>query len=95
MPNHIHLITSGKSEESDCLGFLKSFKQGTGYWLARNRNQYSWQKDFYDHIIRNDEDIRNQIYYILRNPIRAEIVIHWKNYSYKGSTIYNLDEFEY
>lgn len=94
MPNHLHLITSGKDRSSNHLSFMKSFKQKTGYWLSKNLNCHKWQKDFYDHIIRNYEDINNQVYYILNNPVRAGIVNHWKEYPYKGSTEFNLDEIE-
>lgn len=94
MSNHLHLVTYGKVSSSNPLLFMKSFKQKTGYWISKNLSQYRWQKDFYDHIIRNDEDIRNQVYYILNNPVRAGIVNHWKEYPHKGSTEYNPDEIE-
>jgi hypothetical protein len=32
--------------------------------------------------------------YILNNPLRAGIVENWKEYKFKGSSIYNLDEWE-
>jgi hypothetical protein len=51
-------------------------------------------KNFYDHIIRNDENYEKVIYYILNNPVRAGIVDHWKKYPYKGSTVYNFDEWD-
>jgi len=47
---------------------------------------------FYDHILRKDEDIPKQINYILQNPVRKGLVKNWKDYPYKGSTLYNLNE---
>ena len=93
MPDHIHMIISGKDERADLLKFIKMFKQKTGYWFPRNVPAVKWQKDFYDHIIRNNEDLKNQISYILFNPVRKGLVKEWEDYPYKGSTMYNLDEY--
>jgi hypothetical protein len=30
------------------------------------------------------KDIKNQVYYILGNPIRRNLVKHWKEYKFKG-----------
>jgi putative transposase len=94
MPDHVHMVITGKTQTCNSLDLIKLFKQKTGYWLSKNFNTFEWQKDFYDHIIRNESDIRNQIYYILENPIRKELVKSWKEFKLKGSTIYNLDELE-
>jgi hypothetical protein len=40
---------------------MVSFKQRSGYWLSQNEIQEKWQKDFYDHILRKDEDIIRQV----------------------------------
>ena len=92
MPDHCHLLLQGKSDNSDILKMLKIFKQKTGYWLSQNKSDYKWQKDFYDHILRKDDDIPKQINYILQNPVRKELVSDWRGYPYKGSTIHNLSE---
>jgi len=41
--------------------------------------------------MRQDEDINEQIKYILENPIRKGLVDDWKEYPFEGSTIYNFD----
>ena len=92
MPDHIHLILEGKRETSNVITVVNTFKQSTGFWFHKNMNNLKWQKDYYDHIIRNTKDIRNQIYYILNNPVRSGIAEVWKDYKYKGSTTYNFDE---
>ena len=94
MPDHIHLILQGKEDHSNVLKCVYSFKQKTGYWLSQNIPDIKWQKDFYDHIIRNEEDFRNQLSYILNNPVRKGLVDEWQDYKFKGSTIYDLDELE-
>jgi len=95
MPDHCHLLIQGKTNNSDLLGFMKDFKQRSGYWLSKRSLKAAttskWQKDFYDHIMRQDEDINEQIKYILENPIRKGLVDDWKEYPFEGSTIYNFD----
>ena len=69
MPDHLHLILQGKDEYSGLLNLVKLFKQKTGYWLSKNHPLGRWQKDFYDHLLRKDEDLTKQIQYILENYI--------------------------
>lgn len=94
MPDHCHILLSGKEVHSDCLRAIIHFKQQTGYWLSRNKPTIKWQKDFYDHILREEEDLVKHTLYILNNPVRAGLVQDWKQYPYKGSTVYNFEEFE-
>lgn len=92
MPDHIHFLLRGQSDNADVLRAMKSFKQKTGFWLSQNYSSVRWQKDFYDHILRTEDEIPKHITYILNNPVRAGFVEDWKNYPFKGSTIYNLKE---
>ena len=68
------------------------FKQKTGFWLSRNTGGIKWQKDFYDHIHRKNEDLKKHITYLLDNPVRKGLVDHWQNYPFKGSLDFNLQE---
>ena len=94
MPDHVHLLLFGKTEKADALGAMKSFKQKSGFWLSRNHPSVHWQKDFYDHILRNDKAIEKHMLYILNNPLRKQLVEHWKDYPFKGSTVHNLQQWE-
>ncbi len=95
MSDHCHLLLRGKSDSADMLKMIKIFKQKSGFWLSQNQPNFKWQKDFYDHILRKDEDISKQINYILQNPVKKGLVKSWKDYHYKGSTVYNLNEWSY
>ena len=94
MPDHMHLVIAGNDSKSNGKNCLEMFKQKTGYWLGRNFPEIKWQKDYYDHILRKKENLDTHINYILNNPVRAGIVDYWKEYQYKGSTIYNLNEWD-
>lgn len=100
MPEHCHITIEGCSEEADLWRCIVSFKQVSGYWLAKHslfgrcgfQPAIKWQKDFYDHILKKDEDVKKHVLYILNNPVRKGIVENWKDYPYKGSTKFNFYE---
>lgn len=92
MPEHAHIIIGGTQEASDALAAMKSFKQKTGFWLSNEMPTIRWQKDFYDRIIRDEDELHRQIKYILENPVRKGMVSDWRQYPFKGSTVFNLNE---
>ena len=91
MQDHQHLIVSGTSLQADVLNFIKMYKQKTGYWLSRNLSA-KWQKDFYDHVIRKEENLISIARYILDNPVRKGLVAHWDDYPFKGSVGFDLED---
>ncbi len=92
MPDHLHLLLSGNRDDSSVYRCMNMFKQKSGYWLARHRPLYRWQKDYYDHIIRSERDFQAQIRYILMNPVKAGLCRRWKEYPWKGSTVFDFSE---
>jgi REP element-mobilizing transposase RayT len=92
MPDHQHLIIMGISNDADLWKTIVSYKQKTGFWLAANKPRIKWQKDFFDHIIRNEENLAAQIRYILDNPARKGIVSSWRDYPFKGSIGCKLED---
>jgi putative transposase len=92
MPDHVHLVLQGAGEDSDTYRAMRSFIQRTGYLFSKAGLGIVWQKDFYDHILRTEVDLSNQVRYILRNPVRAGLVSRWQEYPYKGSTAFDLDQ---
>ena len=92
MPDHCHVLLQGKSELADTLCAMRNFKQKSGFWLSKNHHGIEWQKSFYDHILRSDEEIDKQMRYILENPVRKRIIEDWKEYPWNGSMIYEINE---
>jgi REP element-mobilizing transposase RayT len=43
-----------------------------------------WQTDIWDHVIRNDVDLQDNINYIVMNPVREGYVSHPQFYPYTG-----------
>jgi REP element-mobilizing transposase RayT len=92
MPDHQHLIVSGTGDDADLWKTIVAYKQKTGFWLYKNKPSIKWQKDFYDHIIRSDENLAVQIRYILDNPVRKGLVGSWQEYPHKGAVGCSLEE---
>ncbi|MFH1288633.1 MAG: transposase [bacterium] len=91
MPDHLHLILEGGSEQSDLWKTIILFKQKTGFWLSQNK-MGSWQKDFYDHIHRKEDNLRKHVTYILNNPVRKALTTNWEEYPFSGSLDFDLNE---
>ena len=85
MDDHQHLIISGKKSNSDIYSVIVKYKQKTGYWLSKSTPEIKWQKDFFDHIIRERREIVAQIRYVLDNPVRKGLVSVWHDYPFTGS----------
>jgi putative transposase len=85
MPDHLHLLIIGLTDNADLLKIVAKFKQKTGYWLAGQKKEAGWQKDFYDQVIRTNDSINAHIRYILDNPVRKGIVDLWPDYPHIGS----------
>lgn len=93
MPDHVHIVLQGRSDESDVRSCMADFKQRSGYELSQSREGVArWQKDFYDRILRDESEYRRKLNYILMNPIRAGLAVSWKEYPYWGSTLYSKDD---
>ncbi|OGL97447.1 hypothetical protein A2318_03535 [Candidatus Uhrbacteria bacterium RIFOXYB2_FULL_45_11] len=91
MPDHVHILLAGKNEQADLWRCMVDFKQASGFWLSKNRSRYQWHTDFYDQRIASRGDAYRYMDYILKNPVRAGLVLDWKLYPFKGSTVYELD----
>ena len=92
MPDHVHLVVSGKSSVSDTLMVMETFKQQTGWWLKENERFTEWQQNFHDRIIRNTAEYAETIRYVVNNPVRAGLVDWWEDYPFTGAIGLNLRE---
>jgi putative transposase len=66
MPDHVHALLSFSSTT---ISMRKTISQ----WKPWTAKQFSicWQRDFFEHRLRNDENWREKADYILANPVRA------------------------
>jgi type I restriction enzyme R subunit/putative DNA methylase len=72
MPNHVHVLTELIADTQ--LGELISgWKSCTTREVNRllNRKGNMWQREYYDHLIRDEDELARAVDYIRNNPIRA------------------------
>ena len=61
MPDHLHVIISGRDETSRAKEAMDEFKYASGLWLVKNRPGIDWQGNYHDHIIRASDDWKFEI----------------------------------
>jgi len=72
MPNHVHAIVKPYQgiELPDILGSWKSYTANKANELLGRTGAF-WQTEYYDHLIRDQEDFDHQVNYVLSNPHKA------------------------
>ncbi len=72
MPNHVHAILKPYQgiELPDILRSWKSYTANKANELLRRTGAF-WQSEYYDHLIRDQEDFDHQVNYVLSNPNKA------------------------
>jgi valyl-tRNA synthetase len=72
MPNHVHAVVQPR-EGFDLSGILHSWKSYTANKANEllDRTGEFWQSEYYDHLIRDENDFIHQVSYIKENPAKA------------------------
>ena len=85
MPEHFHLLLSPLETGIPVTQFMGG--------LSSRITRLSWgygfsgrlfQRSFYDHVVRKQEDLMRVAEYILNNPVRRGLVGAWQDYRYCG-----------
>ncbi len=85
MSNHVHILFCTAGYENETVSkTMQLIKGGSAYESNQvlKREGKFWQKESYDHYIRNDNELKNIVHYILENPVKASIVKEWKQYPF-------------
>jgi len=92
MPDHLHILAEGESEDSELERFVSRMKQRTGFWYAQLHRQRLWQDGYYDRILRGEEQTLVVARCILKNPVRAGYVTRFEEYPFSGSNRHSFEE---
>jgi 1-hydroxy-2-methyl-2-(E)-butenyl 4-diphosphate synthase len=86
MPNHVHVVVRPEAghELEQILQSWKSFTAKKANELLGRTGTF-WQEEYYDHLVRDGEDLKNQIRYVLENPMKAKASAAWTGSVY-GAT---------
>ncbi|MCJ8311401.1 MAG: transposase [Pseudomonadales bacterium] len=85
MPDHFHGLV--QIQDKKLQRVMSDLKGRTAYALNKQleRQGAFWQKQYYEHTIRKDEDIKEIARYIVANPLRKKLVQNIKEYPYWNS----------
>ncbi len=74
MPNHVHLLAAFPSHEA-MLKQCESWKRFTARQINKrigNQGRF-WQKDAFDHLVRNEKQLERLKEYLRQNPVKARL----------------------
>ena len=92
MPDHLHLLVEGRSDDSSLLDFVRMAKQRSGYAYARSFRTRLWQRYGYERVLRSDEERFFVAAYVVANPVRAGLADDVRQYPFVGSDVYTMEE---
>ena len=86
MPNHVHAVFQ-PHEGQKLEKILHSWKSFTGKKANELLGRIGgfWQEEYYDHTVRDGEDFRNQVRYVLENPSKGHASREWTGSRYGGT----------
>jgi putative transposase len=76
LPDHIHTIWELPDGDADFSGRWRRIKLSFTHWYrsaSGDRSRF-WQERFWEHMIRNDEDLSRHVDYIHYNPVKHGLV---------------------
>ncbi len=72
MPDHLHFLVRFPGGLADA---VKNWK----HWTSRNLKIH-WQRDHFEHRLRQEESYQEKAAYVLNNPVRAGLVSRWQDW---------------
>ncbi len=78
MPNHVHVLLTPR-EGHELEQIIQSWKTHSATQANRmlGKSGTFWQEEYYDHIVRDGEDLKHQVSYILANPGKGRASGEW------------------
>ena len=72
MPNHVHVVFQPLTDHT-LAGIVHGWKSYTAKEANRllQRTGVFWQREYYDHLVRDEADFRRVVRYVLENPVKA------------------------
>ena len=93
MPDHVHLLVI-PGPRADISQIMACLKRHTARAINRHlrRKGSVWRKEFFDHVIRSEEGLRELIDYLHANPVRRRLVDTPEEYVYSSWLAYHSPE---
>jgi len=95
MPDHLHLLVEGMHPAADARAFARIFKQRSAFRWKQQHGTMLWQRSYFEHVLRDEEDTIGVARYLLENPVRACLVNRPEDYPYLGSMTVSVRDLLY
>jgi REP element-mobilizing transposase RayT len=82
MPDHLHLLLRGLDNDSSLKDCMKVVRQRSSRAFKSAFEERLWQEGYFDHIVRDADNEREVIRYIVENPVRAGLCKGAEDYRY-------------
>jgi putative transposase len=92
MPDHMHALLEGLSDDSDFRECVRQFKHRSALAWKRHTGAVLWQRGYYERALRREEDTFDVARYILGNPLRAGLVKVLGEFPYSGFFTIGLND---
>jgi REP element-mobilizing transposase RayT len=98
MPNHVHVVftiasneeksrqDAGATGRSPLATILHSWKSHVAKEANKilGRGGPFWQREYYDHLIRDEADFYQHLDYTILNPVKAGLCKEWREWPWSG-----------
>ncbi|SOD88473.1 transposase [Spirosoma fluviale] len=90
MPNHVHAVFTLISESTDAgkgntlkklMHSIKSFSAHEANKALKLNGEF-WEEETYDRLVRDNDELRRIVKYILSNPVKANLCSDWKSWKW-------------
>lgn len=71
MPDHVHLLLEGLTDDADFRRAMRLWKLRTGFAWKQRTECRLWQESFYDYVLRRFDSVPGIAKYIVDNPISS------------------------
>ena len=74
MPNHVHIVLQPHQRLQEIVRWLKGATANRANEILGRTGQRFWQREYYDHWIRDRQELESTISYVEANPLDAGLV---------------------
>ena len=95
MPDHFHALIEGGRADANLPRFVRLFKQCSSFHWKHRTGTTLWQRGYFEHVLRAEEDSFDVARYVLHNPVRAGLVSRPEDYPFLGSLTVSVRDLLY
>ena len=90
MPNHVHFLIHPHVDLSKIMRTVKGFTARQANQILGFTGNAFWQRESYDHWVRDEREFNKIVEYIEMNPVKAELVAKPEDWPWSSAGLMNL-----